>query len=69
MELLKLSSKGQIVIPQKMRDELGMKEGVIIGIAKVNESIVVKKIDTELVNKIKRSLEDVKHGRIKEWKG
>lgn len=25
-------------------------------------------IDYELVEKIKRSLEDVKHGRIKEWK-
>lgn len=26
-------------------------------------------IDIELVNKIKRSLEDIKHGRVKEWKG
>lgn len=25
-------------------------------------------IDMELVNKIKRSLEDIKHGRVKEWK-
>jgi len=25
-------------------------------------------IDYELVAKIKRSLEDLKHGRIKEWK-
>ena len=25
-------------------------------------------VDIELVNKIKRSLEDIKHGRIKEWK-
>ena len=26
-------------------------------------------VDMELVNKIKRSLEDIKHGRVKEWKG
>ena len=26
-------------------------------------------IDMELVNKIKRSLEDIKHGRVSEWKG
>lgn len=26
-------------------------------------------VDMDLVNKIKRSLEDIKHGRIKEWKG
>ena len=25
-------------------------------------------VDTELVDKIKRSLEDIKHGRVKEWK-
>ena len=25
-------------------------------------------VDHELVAKIKRSLEDVKHGRVKEWK-
>lgn len=26
-------------------------------------------VDMELVDKIKRSLEDIKHGRVKEWKG
>ena len=26
-------------------------------------------VDTELVEKIKRGLEDIKHGRVKEWKG
>ncbi|MBI3033811.1 hypothetical protein HYY72_01500 [Candidatus Woesearchaeota archaeon] len=26
-------------------------------------------VDIELVNKIKRSLEDIKHGRVKEWTG
>jgi AbrB family looped-hinge helix DNA binding protein len=63
MEILKLSSKGQIVIPQKMREELGMEEGVIIGIEKVNDMVVLKKIDIDLVNQIKRSLEDIKHGK------
>ena len=26
-------------------------------------------VDMELVNKIKSSLEDIKHGRVKEWTG
>ena len=26
-------------------------------------------VDTQLVEKIKRSLEDIKHGRVKEWTG
>ena len=69
MELLKLNSKGQIVIPQGMRKDLGMQEGSVIGIEKVDKMVVVKKVDDVLVNKIKRSLEDIKHGRIKEWKG
>ncbi len=69
MEIVKLSSKGQIVIPQKIRNELKMEEGVVIGIEKVNDLVVLKKIDFGLVNQIKKSLEDIKHGRIKEWKG
>ncbi len=69
MEILKLSSKGQLVIPQRMREELGMQEGTIIALERTEDMIVIKKIDTELVDKIKRSLEDIKHGRIKEWKG
>lgn len=64
-----MSSKGQIVIPQKIREELGMEEGVVMGIEKVNDMVVLKKIDLDLVNQIKRSFEDIKHGRIKEWKG
>lgn len=26
-------------------------------------------VDMELVEKIKRGLEDIRHGRVKEWKG
>ena len=69
MEITKISSKGQIVIPQKMRNDLEITEGSIVAIEKMKNLIVIKKIDTELVDKIKRSLEDIKHGRIKEWKG
>lgn len=68
MEIAKLSSKGQIVIPRKMRDQLELKEGSVIGIELVDDLVVIKRIDTDLVDKIKRSLEDIKHGRIKEWK-
>ena len=30
---------------------------------------VIKKMDEDLFYKIKRSLEEIKHGRIREWKG
>ena len=42
----------------------------MISISKQDLEILKKKteIDYELVEKIKRSLEDIKEGRIKEWK-
>ncbi len=64
-----MSSKGQIVIPSKIRNDLKIDESSMMVIDKVKDGIAIKKIDVELVNKIRRSLEDIKHGRIKEWKG
>ena len=64
METIKLSSKGQIVIPQKMRSELKMNEGSILGIEKMKDIIVIKKIDVDLVKQFKKGLEDLKSGKI-----
>jgi AbrB family looped-hinge helix DNA binding protein len=69
MEITKISSKGQIVIPRKIRLELNIDDNSLLALEKVNDVVVIKKIDDELFNKIKRSLEDIKHGRVKEWKG
>ena len=65
MEITKISSKGQIVIPQKIRDELEMAEGSIVAVDKMKDLIVIKKIDTELVNQFKKGLEDLKSGRAR----
>ena len=69
MEIIKINSKGQIVIPQKIRKEFEINKDSILALDKMKNHILIKKIDTELVDKIKRSLEDIKHGRIREWKG
>ncbi len=69
MEIIKVNSKGQIVIPQKIRKEFKITKDSILALDKMKNHIIIKKIDTELLDKIKRSLEDIKHGRIKEWKG
>ena len=69
MEIVKINSKGQIVIPQKIRVEFKITKDSILALDKMKNHIIIKKIDTELIDKIKRSLEDIKHGRIKEWKG
>ena len=65
MEITKISSKGQIVIPSKIRGELGIEEGSVLGIEKINDMIILKKIDFDLVNQFKNSLIDVKSGKIK----
>ena len=68
MEIIKINSKGQIVIPQKIRSEFDITKDSILALDKMKNHIIIKKVDTELVDKIKKSLEDIKHGRIKEWK-
>ena len=65
MEITKISSKGQIVIPQKIRNELNIEEGSMLMMDKMKDTIIIRKIDEDLVNQFKRSLEDVKSGRIK----
>jgi len=65
MEITKLSSKGQIVIPLKIRSELGINEGSTIIVERVNDMVVLKKIDVDLVNQFKESLKDLKAGRVR----
>ena len=65
MEIIKISSKGQIVIPQRIRNELEINEGSILVVEKMKDLVVIKKVDNDLETQFKRSLEDIKHGRIK----
>jgi len=65
MEITKISSKGQIVIPQKIRLELDITEGSVLAIEKMKDLVVIKKIDNDLISQFKKSLEDLKFGRIK----
>jgi AbrB family looped-hinge helix DNA binding protein len=65
MEITRLSSKGQIVIPLKIRKSLNINEGEILGIQEINDLLIIKKIDTNLVEQFERSLDDLKNGKIK----
>ena len=44
VELTRLSSKGQVVIPQHVRDELGLKEGETFAVIGKDDTIVLKKV-------------------------
>ena len=65
MEITKISSKGQIVIPSKIRNELKIEEGSILVVDKMKDMIVIKKIDEDLVRQFKEGLEDLKSGRVR----
>ncbi|MFZ1971051.1 MAG: AbrB/MazE/SpoVT family DNA-binding domain-containing protein [Candidatus Nanoarchaeia archaeon] len=65
MEITKISSKGQIVIPLKIRNELEINEGSVVAMEKMNDMLMIKKIDTDLINQFKKGLEDVKAGKIR----
>ena len=65
MELTKISSKGQIVIPLKIRNQLKLNEGSVMAIDTANEMIILKKIDMDLVKQFKNSLSDLKAGKIR----
>lgn len=68
MEMIKVNTKGQIVIPRKIRKEFEIDENSILAMGRTKDHIVIKKVDADLINQIERSLQDIKHGRIKEWK-
>ena len=44
VELTKLSSKGQIVIPQQVRDELKLKDGETFAVIGREDTIILKKV-------------------------
>lgn len=46
VEMIKMSSKGQIVIPQDIRTEIHASEGTIFAVVSGRDSIILKKVAT-----------------------
>ena len=65
MEIIRIGTKGQIVIPQRIRNELEINAGSILAVEKMKNLVVIKKIDDDLETQFKKSLEDAKLGKIK----
>lgn len=64
IELTRASSKGQVVIPTKIRKKFNIKEGSVLAVAARDGVIVLKKIESDL------SAQDLKSLRLVEeaWK-
>lgn len=64
VETVKMSSKGQIVIPQQIREELHAVEGSMFAVIGGKDSVILKKIETPSKEDLIRDLERIaKEGR------
>ena len=64
VEMVKMSSKGQIVIPQGIRTEICASEGTVFAVISGRDSIVLKKIATPSKEELICELKEIaKEGR------
>lgn len=54
-----MSSKGQIVIPQGIRDKLNAREGTIFSVMEDNDTLVLKKVNTYSKEELIKSLQKI----------
>ncbi len=59
VEMIKMSSKGQIVIPQDIRAEIHASEGTIFAVVAGKDSVVLKKIQTPSKEDLIRDLKEI----------
>ena len=60
IELTKMSSKGQVVIPGSVRDKLSLKEGQVLAVSTEDNLIVLKILDNPMEEDDLRTLEEIK---------
>ncbi len=72
MEITKASSKGQIVIPERIRKRLGIQKGSVFAITSKKTMIVMKKLDAKMgksdlktLKAVEEAWKDMGHGRYK----
>ncbi len=64
IEITKMSSKGQIVIPQNTRKEINANEGTMFAVTAQKDTIILKKIETPSRKMLMRELREIaKEGR------
>ncbi len=72
VEITKVSSKGQLVIPQDIRERLKIKEGSMFAVACCGGTLVLKKIENPLTKDdirtmklVEEAWEDIEKGRYR----
>ena len=60
IEMATVSSRGQICIPNEIREEMGLKEGSKILFALTGDSLIMKKVSMETFAEITKPLREAK---------
>lgn len=65
VEITRLSSKGQVVLPLRTRKRLNAKEGTLFAVVGTSDSVMLKKVSTpsrdELLDSIKSMAKEATH--------
>jgi AbrB family looped-hinge helix DNA binding protein len=71
-DITKISSKGQLIIPAKIRQELRIKDGNVFSVAAVDGVVVLKKLDSRIskedlktLKRVEDAWKDVEEGRFR----
>jgi len=64
LELVKVSSKGQLVIPQDIRQKMKIEEGDTFAVTSKDHLVILKKIESPILEEELRDLEE----NEKAWK-
>lgn len=59
METTRMSSKGQVVIPQDIREEVGAVEGTIFSVMGMDDTVILKKVETPSKEELIRHLDEI----------
>jgi len=64
VETVRMSSKGQIVIPQDIREDINANEGTVFAVVGSKDTVIFKKISTPSKQELIKDLEKIaKEGR------
>ena len=70
-DITKISSKGQVIIPAKIRQKLKIKEGSAFSVFAADDMVVLKKLDTKMspenfktLKAVEEAWDDVENGRV-----
>ena len=59
VEIAKMSSKGQIVVPRNLRKKLNAREGTLFAVLGTSDSLVLKKVSTPSKDELLSSIREM----------